>query len=163
MGEAGLTFIGPPPEAMVMMGDKAAARRAAQEVGAPIVPGTPDPVSAEEAIRAGTDIGFPLVVKAAHGGGGKGMRLVERVDDLAEAVEWAETEAREYAATLTGPPGWPTEYTGLAQAYLLFDAPGHGAEVFSLLRGSDLDPEEYLDRYFDTGTERQRPVGTDPR
>ena len=79
-----------------------------------------------------------------------------RTGDMAGAIEWAEAEAREYAATLTGPPGWPTEYTGLAQAYLLADPPGHGAEVFSLHRDSELDPGGYLDTYFDTGDERQR-------
>jgi hypothetical protein len=51
------------------------------------------------------------------------------------------------------------EYTGLAQAYLLFDEVGDGAEVFSLLRTSNLDPDAYLDRYFDTGHERQRDFG----
>jgi hypothetical protein len=83
-----------------------------------------------------------------------------RTDDIDQAIESAEAEARDYAAALTGPPGWPTEYTGLAQAYLLFDALEHGAEVFSLHRDSDLDPEQYLDTYFDTGTERQRTVDT---
>jgi acetyl-CoA/propionyl-CoA carboxylase biotin carboxyl carrier protein len=128
VGDAGLTFIGPPPEAMVMMGDKAAARRAAQEVGAPIVPGTPDPVSGEEAIRAGTEIGFPLVVKAAHGGGGKGMRLVERVDDLAEAVERSAREAQAYFGR---PEVYLERYIGRAhhvEAQILAD--GHGAFSF---------------------------------
>lgn len=85
-----------------------------------------------------------------------------RTGDMDEAIEWAEAEAREYAATLTGPPGWPTEYAGLAQAYLLADVPGHGGEVFSLHRDSELDPEDYLDTYFDTGGERQRIVDADP-
>lgn len=78
-----------------------------------------------------------------------------RTRDMREAVGWAEAEARDYAATLTGPPGWPTEYTGLAQAHLLADPPGHGAEVFSLHRDSELDVEDYLETYFDTGAERQ--------
>lgn len=75
--------------------------------------------------------------------------------DAETAITLAEQEAREYAATVNGPPGWPTEYVGLAQAYLLVDSPSHGAEVFSLMRSSTLDPETYLDVYFDSGTEHQ--------
>lgn len=69
-------------------------------------------------------------------------------DDLNEAIARAESEADDYARTV----GY--EYVGLAQAYLLADEPGEGAEVFSLMRGSELDPEGYLDTYFDTGRER---------
>jgi acetyl-CoA/propionyl-CoA carboxylase biotin carboxyl carrier protein len=96
VGEAGLTFIGPPPEAMTMMGDKSAARRTAQKVGAPLVPGTMGAVTPEEAQREAERIGYPTVVKAAFGGGGKGMRLVERAQDLAEAVERSAREAKAY-------------------------------------------------------------------
>lgn len=65
------------------------------------------------------------------------------------AIEAAEREAEAYAFD-TG-----SEFVGLAQAYVLADQPGHGAEVFSLMRHSDLDPDAYVDRFFDTGTERQ--------
>ncbi|ROP44674.1 hypothetical protein [Pseudokineococcus lusitanus] len=82
-----------------------------------------------------------------------------RTSSMDEAVERAEAEAHEYAAILSTPPADPTEYVGLAQAYLLSDTPGDGAEVFSLIRGSDLEPEDYLDTFFDTGTERQHDVG----
>ena len=92
----GLTFVGPPPDAMVRMGDKSLARRTAEEAGAPIVPGTRDAVGPEEAQREAERIGFPLVVKAAFGGGGKGMRLVRREQDLAAAVERSAREARAY-------------------------------------------------------------------
>jgi len=78
--------------------------------------------------------------------------------DAETAITLAEQEALEYAATVNGPPGWPTEYLGLAQAYLLVDSPSHGAEVFSLMRSSTLDSQTYLDVYFDSGTERQRLV-----
>ena len=72
--------------------------------------------------------------------------------DMDRAIELAEAEAREYAAS--GAVGDAMEYVGLAQAYLLDDSPGHGAEVFSLTRVSGLAPEAYLDAFFDTGQER---------
>jgi acetyl-CoA/propionyl-CoA carboxylase, biotin carboxylase, biotin carboxyl carrier protein len=93
---AGLTFIGPSPGSMIMMGDKAAARRAAESVGAPIVPGTQDPITPAGASAAAARIGFPLVVKAAHGGGGRGMRLVETAAELSQAVERSAREAKAY-------------------------------------------------------------------
>ena len=94
--DAGLRFIGPPPEAMEMMGDKAAARRAAEAVGVPVVPGVSEPVTAEEAVTIAGRIGFPLAVKAAHGGGGRGMHLVPEQDDLADAVQRSAREAKAY-------------------------------------------------------------------
>ena len=94
--EAGLTFIGPPPGSMEMMGDKAAARRAAEGVGVPVVPGISDPVGADRAEEVARGVGFPLAVKAAHGGGGRGMHLVRRPEDLREAVERSAREARAY-------------------------------------------------------------------
>jgi len=69
------------------------------------------------------------------------------------AIERAEQEALEYAATIDDSPD---EYLGLAQAYQLLDVPEDGAEVFSLIRDSPLTPEDYLTSYFDTGTEHQR-------
>jgi acetyl-CoA/propionyl-CoA carboxylase biotin carboxyl carrier protein len=125
VGEASLTFIGPPPEAMAMLGDKVAARQAAMRAGAPVVPGTPGPVSTEEAMRAGGDIGFPVVVKAAFGGGGKGMRLVERAADLAEAVERAAREAKAYFGR---PEVYLERYIAKAhhvEAQILADTHGH--------------------------------------
>jgi acetyl-CoA/propionyl-CoA carboxylase biotin carboxyl carrier protein len=94
--DAGLTFIGPTPEAMERMGDKAAARRAAEQVGVPVVPGVSEPVRAADAVEEGRRIGFPLAVKAAHGGGGRGMHLVQEVEELEEAVERSAREARAY-------------------------------------------------------------------
>jgi acetyl-CoA/propionyl-CoA carboxylase biotin carboxyl carrier protein len=94
--EAELTFIGPPPEAMEMMGDKAAARRAAEGVGVPVVPGVSDPVGADRAEEVARRVGFPLAVKAAHGGGGRGMHLVRKPEELREAVERSAREARAY-------------------------------------------------------------------
>jgi acetyl-CoA carboxylase biotin carboxylase subunit len=91
---AGLVFIGPPPSAIARMGDKTAARRAALEAGVPVVPGTPDPVGSDaEADRAARALGFPVMIKAARGGGGKGMRLVAAPGELESALRLARSEA----------------------------------------------------------------------
>jgi acetyl-CoA/propionyl-CoA carboxylase biotin carboxyl carrier protein len=81
---------------MAMLGDKIAAKQAAIRAGAPTVPGTADPVTADDARRVAAEIGFPLVVKAAFGGGGKGMRLVERAEELDDALERSAREAQAY-------------------------------------------------------------------
>ncbi len=92
---AGLTFIGPPPEAMEVMGDKVSARRAMQAAGVPVVPGTTEPLaSIEEAERVAAEIGYPLMLKASAGGGGKGMRAVMGPDELVPALRAAQSEAR---------------------------------------------------------------------
>ncbi len=89
-----IRFIGPKPNAIRMMGDKAAARRAMIDAGVPVVPGSEGVVlSSEEAQRAGDEIGYPLMIKAAAGGGGRGMRVVPTSRDLASAYETAQTEA----------------------------------------------------------------------
>src|SRR2546423_477835 len=94
VASAGLTFIGPTAEAMEIMGSKTSARRAAVEAGVPIVPGTVEPlVSLEEASATAEKFGFPVMLKAAAGGGGKGMPLVTDKQDLHSAFETAQTEA----------------------------------------------------------------------
>jgi acetyl-CoA carboxylase biotin carboxylase subunit len=91
---AGLTFVGPPAAAMRAMGSKTAARQLARQHGVPMVPGTLEPVAGDaEARAAARDIGYPVMLKAAMGGGGKGMRLVRREEDLAEALRAARAEA----------------------------------------------------------------------
>ena len=91
---AGLTFIGPTPEAMEIMGSKTSARRAAVAAGVPIVPGTVDPLASfEEASATAEKFGYPVMLKAAAGGGGKGMRLVTNSNDLRSAFETAQAEA----------------------------------------------------------------------
>ena len=91
---AGLTFIGPPPDAIRAMGDKTAARRIAREMGVPMVPGTVEPVTSDdEARRVARELGFPVMIKAAMGGGGKGMRLVGAVEELEGALRMARGEA----------------------------------------------------------------------
>jgi acetyl-CoA carboxylase biotin carboxylase subunit len=95
--DAGFTFIGPTPEAIALMGSKTAARIAAKRAGVPIVPGTEEPLSAEvgdaEIAAVARDIGYPLLVKAVAGGGGKGMRTVSDPAELANAVRAARSEA----------------------------------------------------------------------
>ena len=91
---AGLVFIGPTAEAMEIMGSKTSARRAAVEAGVPIVPGTVEPLTSfEEASATAGKFGYPVMLKAAAGGGGKGMRLVTNRNDLRSAFETAQTEA----------------------------------------------------------------------
>jgi acetyl-CoA carboxylase, biotin carboxylase subunit len=91
---AGLTFVGPPPAAMRAVGSKTAARRLARDHGVPMVPGTLEPVAGDaEAARVAGEIGYPVMLKAALGGGGKGMRLVRRAEELSEALRAARAEA----------------------------------------------------------------------
>ena len=93
--DAGLVFVGPPAEAIAAMGSKTAARQLATAAGVPIVPGTTEPVrDAREASQVAASLGFPVLVKASAGGGGKGMRVVTREADLDSALESARREAR---------------------------------------------------------------------
>ena len=91
---AGLVFIGPPPAAIRSMGDKMAARRVALQMKVPVVPGTERPLGDDaEAARIATEVGYPVMVKAAMGGGGKGMRLVRTPGELPGALRAARSEA----------------------------------------------------------------------
>jgi acetyl-CoA carboxylase biotin carboxylase subunit len=93
--EHGLTFIGPSAEHIRLMGDKIAAKQAMIEAGVPVVPGTDRPVSDErDALATAESIGYPVLVKAAGGGGGRGMKVVHAADDLAEALRLARSEAK---------------------------------------------------------------------
>jgi len=97
VADAGLTFIGPSSAAIAAMGSKTAARRAAKRAGVPVVPGGDDPIASDTpdaAIAAlAESIGYPLLVKAVAGGGGKGMRTAESPADIAGAVRAARSEA----------------------------------------------------------------------
>ena len=91
----GMTFIGPKPEHIRVMGDKISAKQTVLEAGIPCVPGSAGEVETiEAAIEASRTIGFPLIVKAAAGGGGRGMKVALTADDLVEAVQTAQTEAK---------------------------------------------------------------------
>jgi acetyl-CoA carboxylase, biotin carboxylase subunit len=88
-----ITFIGPTPQQIRLMGDKASARRTMHEVGVPIVPGTDILIDAEEALAAATQIGFPVLIKASAGGGGKGMRVAQDADEFGRQYAMARNEA----------------------------------------------------------------------
>ena len=92
--EAGIAFIGPRPELLESMGDKVAAKKAADQAKVPTLPATPSAVSnPAQALKWGRKIGFPLIIKAAFGGGGRGMRVVEKEEDLKAMLEEAQGEA----------------------------------------------------------------------
>ena len=92
--DAGLTWIGPSPESITQLGDKVAARHIAQKVGAPLVPGTKDPVeSADEVLAFADEHGLPIAIKAAFGGGGRGIKVVRNRSDIIELYESAVREA----------------------------------------------------------------------
>ena len=92
---AGLTYVGPDPRAIRLMGDKAAARKLAMEAGVPVVQGSPDPVAdVEQAARLAAQVGYPVLVKASAGGGGRGMRVMENEKQLREGLERASSEAK---------------------------------------------------------------------
>src|SRR3954451_9142847 len=91
---AGLVWIGPPPEAIAQLGDKVQARHIAEKVGAPLVPGTPDPVKdVQEVLDFADAHGLPLAIKAAYGGGGRGIKVVRDREEIPEAYESAVREA----------------------------------------------------------------------
>src|SRR6202045_1832830 len=93
--KAGITFVGPPPNLLELLGDKTAARRLAASAGVPVLPGTENPVkSAAEAQKTAREIGYPIIVKAAMGGGGRGMRVVHDAAQLDALLEEARSEAR---------------------------------------------------------------------
>ncbi|MFI6596348.1 acetyl/propionyl/methylcrotonyl-CoA carboxylase subunit alpha [Nonomuraea sp. NPDC050536] len=92
--DAGLIWIGPPPEAIAALGDKVRARHIAQKVGAPLVPGTKDPVSrADEVVAFAEEHGLPIAIKAAYGGGGRGIKVARRMEEVADLYESAVREA----------------------------------------------------------------------
>jgi acetyl-CoA carboxylase biotin carboxylase subunit len=92
--QAGIKFVGPPPEVMELMGGKISARRVAIGAGVPVVPGATEPVSSfEDGMASANDIGFPVMLKASAGGGGKGMRLVLSENEFKSALETAQSEA----------------------------------------------------------------------
>jgi acetyl-CoA/propionyl-CoA/long-chain acyl-CoA carboxylase, biotin carboxylase, biotin carboxyl carrier protein len=92
--DAGLVWIGPPPEAIESLGDKVRARHIAEKVGAPLAPGTKDPLdSANEAVRFAEENGLPIAIKAAFGGGGRGLKVAREMSEVADAYDSAVREA----------------------------------------------------------------------
>jgi acetyl-CoA carboxylase biotin carboxylase subunit len=92
--DCNIKFIGPRPDVIAMMGDKVEARRTMKAAGVPILPGSPEPIeSTEEAVKIAAEIGYPLIIKAAAGGGGRGMRIVRTPEELDNQLETAQAEA----------------------------------------------------------------------
>ncbi|RUM60824.1 MAG: acetyl-CoA carboxylase biotin carboxylase subunit [Persephonella sp.] len=93
----GLIFIGPKPEHIRLFGDKITSKKVMREVGVPVLPGTVEPIKdIEEAKRIAKEIGFPVIIKAAYGGGGRGMRIVEREEDFESLFKSATSEAEKF-------------------------------------------------------------------
>ena len=128
--EAGVVWIGPPPEAIEAMGSKVEARRLMSRAGVPVIPGTTDPVeSAEELVRLGEEYGWPLAVKASAGGGGKGLKVVASADEAERALASARREGEAYFSD-------PTVYVEKlivdprhVEVQVLADAHGHAVHL----------------------------------
>jgi len=129
VAEAGFIWVGPPPDAIAMMGDKIASRVAAAKAGVAAVPGTIEPLNDVSEVRAFTDEhGFPVAIKAAHGGGGKGLKVVRQADELDAAFDSARREAE---AWFVNPEVYVERYLDMPrhiEAQVIFDT--HGAGVF---------------------------------
>jgi acetyl-CoA/propionyl-CoA carboxylase biotin carboxyl carrier protein len=99
VAEAGLVWIGPPPEAIEAMGSKTAARERMRDAGVPIIPGTTEPAaSVEEVVAVADEIGYPIAIKASAGGGGKGFKIAASADEVERAYESARREGEAYFA-----------------------------------------------------------------
>ena len=129
VADSGLIWVGPPASAIEAMGDKITSRRNAEEYGVPTVPGNTDPVdNVEQVIALASKFGYPIAVKAAHGGGGKGLRVVGSEDEVADAFEGARREASAYFGN---PEVYVEKYLEKprhVEAQVLFDS--HGNAVF---------------------------------
>jgi len=128
--EAGIVFIGPPPEAIHAMGDKARAKRRMAEAGVPTVPGYLGDEQADDALSAEAQrLGFPLLVKAVAGGGGRGMRLVHGADELAHAIAGARREAQSAFADDTLMLERLIEHGRHIEVQVFADAHGHAVHL----------------------------------
>jgi acetyl-CoA/propionyl-CoA carboxylase biotin carboxyl carrier protein len=125
--EAGMIWVGPSPEAITTMGDKIASRSAAEAAGVATVPGTLEPMTAADEAKAFAEQhGFPIAIKAAHGGGGKGLKVVHSIDELEAGFESAQREAD---AWFGSPEVYLERYLDNArhiEAQIFFDTHGHG-------------------------------------
>jgi acetyl-CoA/propionyl-CoA carboxylase, biotin carboxylase, biotin carboxyl carrier protein len=125
--EAGVIWVGPPASAIEAMGDKITSRRNAESYGVPTVPGITEPVNdVAEVVRLAEEFGYPVAIKAAHGGGGKGLRVVRDASEIDEAFEGARREADAYFGN---PEVYVEKYLERSrhiEAQVLFDTHGHG-------------------------------------
>jgi acetyl-CoA/propionyl-CoA carboxylase biotin carboxyl carrier protein len=127
VSDAGIAWVGPPASAIRAMGDKITSRRNAEKFGVPTVPGVTDPVtSVDQAASLADQFGYPIAIKAAHGGGGKGLRVVRGPEELHDAFEGARREADAYFGN---PEVYVEKYlerTRHVEAQVLFDKNGKG-------------------------------------
>ena len=128
--QAGLGFVGPPASAIALMGDKASARRAAREADVPVVPGSAPVADVAEAREAAAEIGYPLLVKASAGGGGRGIRPVRDDDELAEVLPAAQAEARNAFGDGTTYLEKALERTRHVEVQVLADSAGRAIHLF---------------------------------
>ncbi len=131
VADAGLVWVGPPPAAIAAMGDKIQSRRLMLEAGVPLVPGLTEPVEdARAALREAESIGYPIAIKAAAGGGGKGIRIVSEPDEMASAFRTASGEAR---ASFGDGRLYLERYLSRphhVEVQVMFDRHGHGVHLF---------------------------------
>jgi acetyl-CoA/propionyl-CoA carboxylase biotin carboxyl carrier protein len=126
VARAGLVWIGPPADAIEAMGSKTAAREQMRAAGVPIVPGTTEPVrSSEDVVRLGDELGWPLAIKAAAGGGGKGLKVVAGPDEAERALESAQREGQAYFADSSVYVERYLEDPRHVEVQVLADAHGH--------------------------------------
>ncbi|MEA1903070.1 MAG: acetyl-CoA carboxylase biotin carboxylase subunit [Actinomycetota bacterium] len=129
VAEAGIVWVGPPGEAIRAMGDKITSRRYAEKFGVPTVPGITDPVTeVTEVLALAEEFGYPIAIKAAHGGGGKGLRVVSNAEEAKDAFEGARREAEAYFGN---PEVYVEKYLEKSrhvEAQVLFDS--HGNSLF---------------------------------
>ena len=127
VSEAGLIWVGPPPDAIKAMGDKITSRRSAEKFGVPTVPGITDAVTTvEEVKKLAAEYGYPVAIKAAHGGGGKGLRVVHEVGDIESGFDAARREADAYFGN---PEVYVEKYLERprhVEAQVMFDTQGNG-------------------------------------
>ena len=128
--EAGLVWVGPPPEVLELAGDKVACRNAFEKSGFPVLPGAGPLSSADEAVAAGADLGFPLMVKAVMGGGGIGMGVARDEAELAKAAETASTRGARFFADPAIYLERYVEHGRHIEVQVLFDADGNGVHLY---------------------------------
>ena len=125
----GIIFVGPPPHAITQMGNKVEARRLAIELDVPVIPGSPEPVGADAAIKVAEEVGYPVMLKASAGGGGRGMRLARDAAELAEILGSASAEAK---AAFGDGAIYVERYVGRArhiEVQVVFDTHGNGISL----------------------------------
>ncbi|HEX6147486.1 MAG TPA: biotin carboxylase N-terminal domain-containing protein, partial [Acidimicrobiia bacterium] len=127
VANAGIVWVGPPASAIEGMGDKITSRRNAEKAGVPTVPGVTQPVTtADEVAALAGEFGYPVAIKAAHGGGGKGLRVVRDPGELEDAFEGARREADAYFGNAEVYVEKYLEHPRHVEAQVLFDKQGKG-------------------------------------